>query len=247
MFRYFTHVIVVLLALPVVSAAAHSPYYTQTERLSWAGDSGVEIKLLHGDGIFFADPIRAVVVDKNGKLLAASPLSITLFIFCSRSNGRSDCIAYDELRQLIYTPNRSSTQTTQLLEIDGKPQEYPEYQMEGYGFDTRHASFFEIIKFEALSVFRWPLLTVFAIAWWLIVWALVTPLFWRLKGNQWRLGEVSFASVLLVLSRLIAALALILIAAYSWLLFPYSLVYLMFVTLVGATLALVLTRPKQWS
>lgn len=247
MFRYLAHVIVVLLALPVVSAAAHSPYYTQTERLSWGGDRGAEIKLLHGDGIFFADPIRAVVVDTNGKLLAASPLSITLFIFCDRSNGRSDCIAYDELRQLIYTPNRSSMQTTQLLEIDGKPQEYPEFQMEDYGFDTRNASFFEIIKFEALSVFRWPLLTVFAIAWWLIVWALITPLFWRLKGNEWRVGEASFASVLLVLARFMAVLALMLIAAYGWLLFPYSFAYLMFVTLVGATAALVLTRPKQRS
>jgi len=33
------------------------------------------LKLLNGDGIFFADPIRAMIVDNDGKLLAVSPMS----------------------------------------------------------------------------------------------------------------------------------------------------------------------------
>lgn len=243
MLRYFIQFVAMLL-LQEVPAVAHSPYYTQAERLSGSGDQAVLMKLLHGDGIFFADPIRAVIVTGNGKLLAASPMSTTLFISCNRAKARRECIAYDELRQRIYTPNRSNWKANQTLELAGKPQEYPESRMEEYGFEIRKASIFEIVKFEVLSIFASPLLTVLAIIWWVAVWMLITPLYWRLKRNKWRLEKVSLISVLLLLVRLIGASTLLLVAAYGWLLFPYSLPYLIFVALVGAVSALTLTKPK---
>ncbi|MEL6967252.1 MAG: hypothetical protein AAGM04_07720 [Pseudomonadota bacterium] len=202
------------------------------------------MKLLHGDGIFVADPIRAVIVNGNGKLLAASPMSLTLSISCNRAKGRKECIAYDELRQIIYTPNRSNWKANKTLELAGIPQEYPEYRMDEYGFEKRKASFFEIAKFEIRSIFESPMPTVLAIVWWAAIWMLITPIYWWLKSNIWQIEKVSLISVLLFAARLIGISTLLLASAYAWFLFPYSLPYFIFVSLAGAGFALTLTKPK---
>ncbi len=59
-------------------AAAHSPYYKRSETIHAEGQNEARLALLSGDGIFFADPVRAVIVDPAGHLLAVSPISTTL-------------------------------------------------------------------------------------------------------------------------------------------------------------------------
>ena len=49
-------------------AFAHRPYYTQVEKIRLPnGDIG-EVRLLNGDEIMVADPVRAVIVDPQNKL-----------------------------------------------------------------------------------------------------------------------------------------------------------------------------------
>jgi len=203
------------------------------------------MKLLHGDGIFFADPIRAVILDGDGKLLAVSPMSTALFVACDYEEGFSrKCNVYDELRHLVFTPDRASWKATELLEVSGKPQKYPSYNMEEYGFSKRKASVIEIVKYEALSIAASPFLTVVALVWWFVIGWLICPLYWRLKENTWRIREFSFTVFVEVILRLVCISVLVVLAGYGWLLEPYSLPYFIFVSLSGAVLALFITKPK---
>lgn len=230
--------------ISAIPANAHSPYYTQTEIIGGPNNKTVSMKLLHSDGIFFADPIRAVIVDGNGRLLAASPMSTTLFLSCKNDEISRECIAYDELRQLIYRPKKSLWKVTELLESMGEPQNYPEYRMEEYGFEEFEASPVDILKYEVQSIIASPLPSIALIIWWTMIWLLITPLFWRLKERGWRARDSSVIAALLIVLRLICVAALILVTAYGWLLDPYSPVYLIFVVLIGATFAMMLTKPK---
>ena len=226
-------------------AFSHPPYYTQIESLSGLTDQSMEMKLLHGDGIFFADPMRAVIVDGKGNLLAASPMSMAILIVCGKpEEGSERCIAYDELRHLVFTPDMPKLYASELFEVSGKPQKYPDYQMEEYGFKVRNASVFEILKYEALSIIVSPYLTGIALIWWLVIGLLICPLFWGLKENNWRLKTFSLKAVLFVFARLICTFLLLILAGYGWLQEPYSLPYLVFVSLSGAATALFITKPR---
>ena len=227
------------------AAFAHSPYYTQVESLTAPVDQNVMMKLLHGDGIFFADPIRAIIVDGDGNLLAASPLSTALFIACSKSeDGFKECVAYDELRQLVFTPDRSKWYASELFEVSGKPQKYPDYQMEEYGFSVRNASVIEILRYEVLSIVAAPYFTAIALIWWFAIGLLISPLFWRLKENNWRFGTFSIKALFVVLARLVLSFTLLIFAGYGWLLEPYSLPYFVFVSLNGIVFAFIITKPR---
>lgn len=150
-------------------ALAHPPYYSQSESIAGVGDQITAIKLLHGDGIFIADPIRAVVVDQNGRLLAVSPMSLSLFLSCKGGGAAKNCFVYDEIYGRIYTPDKASWKASELLEEGGEPNNYPEYLEEEYGFYQRKASLLEIVKHEALSIDSRPLTTVAAVIWWAII------------------------------------------------------------------------------
>ncbi|MCP4070806.1 MAG: hypothetical protein GY742_03585 [Hyphomicrobiales bacterium] len=234
-----------LFLISTTPVIAHSPYYTQTESIGGLNNQIVVMKLLHGDGIFFADPIRAVIVDEDGMLLAASPMSTTLFLSCKGGEVSRECVAYDELRGLIYQPTKSLWKTTELLEKNGKPETYPEYRMEEYGFTKYEASFTDVMKYEAQSIMASPISTAILVVWWTVIWSLVTPLFWRFKGSGWRIRNASAFAALLIVLRLVCVAALVLATAYGWLLDPYSLYFFIFVVLFGATVALMLTKPKE--
>lgn len=225
-------------------ALAHSPYYSQSESIAGSSDQITAIKLLHGDGIFFADPIRAVVVDQDGRLLAVSPMSPTLFLSCKGEGVAKKCVVYDEIYGRIYAPDKASWKASELLEEGGEPNNYPEYLEKEYGFYQRKASLLEIAKYEALSIASLPLKTVAAVIWWTIMWFLITPLFWRLKQNRWRIKNSSIIAGFLIFLRVALVTVLVFIAAYGWLLDPYSLYFLAFVVTLGAALALVITKPR---
>jgi hypothetical protein len=63
-------------------ASAHSPYFTRTERITLPNGQAGELRLLHGDGIFFADPIRVLVLDAEGRLLARSHRTVPVALSC---------------------------------------------------------------------------------------------------------------------------------------------------------------------
>lgn len=214
-------------------AAANRPYFSEPEVISAEGHSAVQLKLLYGDGVFFADPIRAVVVGQDGELLAASPQSPGLRLSCDQPDRR--CLVYDELAFRIYEPASDKWQATGLVEQDGKPQRFPEDIDADYGFDARQATLSEIAKFEAAGLASSWMTTVFALAWWTAFCLLLLTVARDALGKARRLTIGAIAGLL---TRTAVALMMIPLATYAWLLAPYSVAYLAIVLTAGALLAL---------
>lgn len=214
-------------------ASAHRPHFSEPEVISAEGYSAVQLKLLHGDGVLFADPIRAVVVGQDGQLLAASPQSPALRLSCDEPNRR--CLVYDELSFRIYEPAPDKWQATGLVEQDGKPQRSPEDIAADYGFDARQATLPEIAKFEAAGLASSWMTTGFALAWWTVFCLLLLTVARDALGKARRLTIGAIAGLL---ARTAVALMMIPLATYAWLLAPYSVVYLAIVMTAGAAMAL---------
>lgn len=216
------------------SAWAHSPYYTEVADLPGGVAGPVSLKLWHGDGIVVSNPVRAVVVDAQGILLAASPVSVTLQIGCSGAWAQRQCIAYDSLTLIVYEPQPEMWNNWGRLEENGRPNSYPEHMGEAFGFTRRPATIAEILRFEIAGLVQFWLTTLIAITWWTLFWLLVLPVFRR---KPRRPGVVAISL------RLFAGALLILPAAFSWTISPYSLFYLSFVFLMGAVIAHILGKP----
>jgi hypothetical protein len=60
-----------LIAL-VQPGSAHSPYFSRSAEISLPDGSRGQLRLLHGDGIMASDPVRLVLLDPSGRLLARS-------------------------------------------------------------------------------------------------------------------------------------------------------------------------------
>lgn len=88
----------ILMIAAVVPANAHRPYFTQIEKVLLPDGSIGEIRLLHGDGIFFADPTRVVVLDSSGRSLARSHPAVPMSLLC---NQRHECRGFDLARHLV--------------------------------------------------------------------------------------------------------------------------------------------------
>lgn len=213
-------------------ASAHRPHFSEPEVISAEGYSAVQLKLLHGDGVLFADPIRAVVVGQDGELLAASPQSPALRLSCDRHN---QCLVYDELAFKIYEPAAEKWQASGLIEQGGEPQRYPEDIDADYGFDARHATLAEIVRFEVEGLASSWITTAFALAWWTVFCLLLLTVARDALGKARRLTIGAIAGLL---TRTAVALMMIPLATYAWLLAPYSVVYLAVVLTAGALVAL---------
>jgi len=214
-------------------ASANRPYFSEPEAISAEGYTAVQLKLLHGDGILFADPIRAVVVGRDGELLAASPQSPALRLSCDEADRR--CLVYDELTFRIYEPVPDKWQAKGLIEQDGTPQRGPEDIDGDYGFDARRATLSEIAAFEAAGLASSWMTTGFALAWWTVFCLLLLTVARDAFGKTRRL---TIGAIVGMMARTAVALVMIPLATYAWLLAPYSVVYLAVVLTAGALLAL---------
>src|SRR5262249_27979889 len=87
------------LVLATGLALAHSPYLTpRGEWVSWTApdDKRYGLALLWGDGIIAANPLRPVVLDARGQVVAVGPLVTDAFIHCRTPD--KDCIVFLDLR-----------------------------------------------------------------------------------------------------------------------------------------------------
>ena len=221
------------------SAVAHSPYYSRAEVISAPGYENALIKLLHGDGIFFADPMRAVVVDQGGTLLAVSPLSLTLRIVCKGIDTGRRCVAYDLLSRTIYEPRPERWWDAGVQEEEGRPLQYPEFMESEFGFVERAANAAETASFEIKIALRSWRSTLVAVGWWTLFWVLVMPVARVLLGGRRGLSLVS------AVLRLGGATLMVLLTAWFWLLGPYSVFYLTLVVIFGAMNGLLITRIRR--
>lgn len=223
--------------------AAHSAIFSQSEPISARFHEAATLRLLSGDGGLLSDPVKAVVVSQDGKLLAASPLSASLRLHCGGAEEERQCVAYDDITRTIYRPMEREWQDRGLIEKDGLPLSLPEDIASGYGFSGRPATLGEIIRFETSGLLAsWPTTGV-ALIWWTAFWVLLLPVTRFITGRS---ELSSIGTLVTLLLRTAGALLMIPITAYAWLMAPYSVVYLAFVVVAGAAAAhLVATLRKR--
>lgn len=78
-------------------ALAHRPYVTRSEPIVLPDGRAGEMRMLHGDGIFLADPVRLIVVDDSGRLVARSRRAVPMSMSCQNKV----CIGYDHSRDQV--------------------------------------------------------------------------------------------------------------------------------------------------
>lgn len=232
----------VLVGIVCEPAAAHSPYFSQSVPIAATDHEAVTLKLLKGDGLFFSDPARAVVVSRDGRLLAASPGSASLRIICDGTGPPRNCVVYDELAHTIYQPSERDWRDGGLIEKDGQPQSYPEEIQADFGFVGRPANLGEMTRFEVNGLVTSWQTTGVALAWWTSFWLLLLPVARFLLGRG---GPANITALVALLLRTAGALSMIPVTAYAWLMAPYSALYLAFVVLLGALTAHLMTIRRR--
>jgi hypothetical protein len=130
-----------------VPALAHRPYYSQVERIRLANNEIGEVRLLHGDGIFFTDPVRPVVVDAKGQLVARGLKARSIVISC---NDEHECLIVDLWDERVYDlePGSFRPGPVQPEVRDGDRTDDWDLEDgdESWGFAMREASAREILK-----------------------------------------------------------------------------------------------------
>ncbi|WP_269584958.1 hypothetical protein [Roseibium sp. Sym1] len=164
------------------SAFAHSPYYTQQLELSGPDGEKLFLKILNGDGVVVADPQQVIIVNKKGRLRAATPTSVALFLICASDKRIESCVVYDTHNGLLYQPLPPRFETGAVVEKDGKPINYPDYETTFFGFSVREATPWEIAKYEFLSICSEPVVTFFTILWWALLFRISLPFVSDLRG-----------------------------------------------------------------
>lgn len=241
------HLLLLLgLGIPV-QAVAHSPYYSQTERIEVFEGKPAEIKLLHGDGIIAGDPVRAIIVDGESHLLAISPLATSLHISCVLQYRVRYCLAYDDISAVVYEPDLATLERGRIIEEDEKPvrDAYPEDMGESFGFKMRSATLMEIIRFEGDKIIAYPLVAASSLIWWTLTALLLAPQIWRLYPTKGIRRKWSASTIAADLLRLLCFAGLMFVAIFTWAWEPYSIYYAGFFATLGLLAALFLTRPKR--
>lgn len=146
----------------------------------------------------------------------------------------------------MFEPEYEKWAQGRIIEEEGRPPRdaYPEYLDIEYGFAQRPATFIEKISFSAVSMVNSPIATLLSVLWWAIAWSFVARPFWRWKRNGLQIIPLKGWSAALTVLSILAFLGMSFLAACAWLIQPYSIHFLFFVFILGAVIAVVLTRRK---
>lgn len=229
-----------------MSVFADGLYYGP-EKVSFSeGSNDYTLKLLFGDGILTADPVRAIVVDDDGRLVAVSHASQTLTLFCGEVVHVRSCSIYEGRDSVVLEVDPVKFQTSVLVEADGQPLVHPwDMKMGEFGFTTRAASLSEIMKFETLLVLRSPVEFLVLVLWWLGVWLSGAILFWRFKRNTWKITPITIQNAVPIIALFIGFLAMWEVTRIFWFLSVKLLYYWMMASGFGLIIAIIATRPKK--
>src|SRR5438034_4765502 len=135
-----------LLLLYASPSKAHRPYFTVTQQIALPDSTFGEIRSLHGDGIIVSDPMRAIIVAIDGRLLARTPHTHAMVILCSREHR---CRAFDLHRNLVFEVEPATFRAGPIVPIRDEEREYLgeiERGDQSWGFRPRPASLFEIVE-----------------------------------------------------------------------------------------------------
>lgn len=218
------------------SALAHRPYFTQVEPIVLPDGQPGEMRLLHGDGIFIVDPVRILVLNREGQLLASSPQGIRMLLTCDRNED--SCWGYDgTLSALVLDPASFRIGPVVPGLTDGERSGlWPfEYQEEAWGFKVRYASISEIVRAELALARRAPRPFALLIALGVAAATLAVVGVGRSSSQKsWHIWLWA-AGILL---RAVGLLIILLVASYCFLLVGLSLVAWFMSLGLGASLVL---------
>lgn len=122
-------------------ARAHRPYYSQVEKIRLPDGQIGEVRLLHGDGVFFKDPVRPIIVDEKRRFIARGPRFYSLVVSCDPEHL---CIVVD-----LWTASTLSLDAASFRGGVEQPTVRPgertedwalEGDEEGWGFSVRKAT-----------------------------------------------------------------------------------------------------------
>ncbi|WP_262027962.1 hypothetical protein [Microvirga sp. Mcv34] len=133
-------------------ASAHRPYFTQVEKIQLPSGEMGEARLLNGDGILGPDPVRVIIVDAHGRLLARSHKTRSMVLSCWEVRR---CLIFDFSAGKILDPTPSSFRSGPIVpglsdhERDGLWE--LENGLENWGFSRRDPSFREkLLGYQAM-------------------------------------------------------------------------------------------------
>jgi hypothetical protein len=142
------HLLTTMLAAMIVMAAsaasAHLPYYTQIEKIRFPDGQVGEVRLLHGDGIVYTDPVRPVIVDQQSRLVALGPIAFSMIVSCDKERR---CLIVDLWRSRVLELDPASFRQGRVQPAVNR---WPmddlelEYRDENWGFSSRDATFVEM-------------------------------------------------------------------------------------------------------
>ena len=102
------------------------------------------MRLLHGDGIVYTDPVRPVIVDQQWRLVARGPKALSMIVSCDKEHR---CLIVDlwgagviELEPASFRQGRVQPAVNRWPMDDLEL----EYRDESWGFSSRHATFAEL-------------------------------------------------------------------------------------------------------
>jgi hypothetical protein len=150
-----------------VPAFAHRPYYSQVEHIRLADGEIGQVRLLHGDGIFFTDPVRPLIVNSKGQLVARGPKARSIVISCAEEHR---CLIVDLWEERVYDlePGSFRQGPVQANVRDGDRTDDWDLEdgEESWGMVMREASAHELLTANLVlarqSVFGLVMITIFA-------------------------------------------------------------------------------------
>ncbi|WP_421722857.1 hypothetical protein [Bauldia sp.] len=201
------------------------------------------LKLLYGDGIFFADPVQPVVIDDADKIVAAGPVGLLLYLDCHDGSATpTGCRLYDPFEGRVHTLDPDAFEILGEL-TEGRPANYPDRRLHT-GFATRDASILERISFEARNVVNKPIGFAFLMLWLIVIWTLLLSL--KIAPEKWTTRSGTFWLAKTV-GKLVYALFLMAVLAYIGLIIPFSCFFLLTAVVASGTLCLLVKlQLRRW-
>lgn len=127
-------------------ARAHSPYFSQAEKIVLPNGKLGELRLLHGDGILWADPIRVLALDEEGRMIARSPPSPNMALLCVKAR----CRVFDLDEGAVLELDPSTFSFGAVVPAIDNPDRDLNWEIygsddESWGWRSRRPQFFELI------------------------------------------------------------------------------------------------------
>ncbi len=239
--------LVLILLLPQ-QGRADSPILAGRKTVAVPGFGQVTLAIRGWDGGFAPTEFRAIAVDSDGHMLAASPGAVLLSWHCGRPGPAPGCVAYDGLggRVLVPEPGRWG-RGRKIADGQGRAleEDYLDYLDLPYGFSARPATLAEKLSFTVAGMAAAPLPPLLWIGWWCAATAWPARLFWEARRGGWKLLPVKLRAVARVLLAAALSGAMVFLAYHVLLWQPRTIWFMLFAFSCGAAISLLAARRRE--